>query len=358
MTDTERFSALVAWFTQNAGLDPASVNVRPVAGDASFRRYFRASLPAGRSVVLCDAPPATEKNREFVTIARAFASGGIRVPELLHADTDHGFLALEDLGDRTLLPELTAANVGHHYARALAMLERLAVLDSSQLGLLPYDAAHLQREMDLFPTWFCEGLIGLAMDAAARERFEALCERLIERAREQTQVVVHRDFHARNLMLLTSDELATIDFQDAVIGPVTYDPVSLLRDCYRCWPAEDVRVWALRHRDRLSAAGVPVPPAEEFLIDFDWMGLQRHIKVLGIFARLKLRDGKIAYLGDLPRVMHYVREVLAQYPEEAALADFAAWFEAEIVPRAQQQDWYAPIPELTDAARDPGAGTP
>ncbi|MEE4278276.1 MAG: phosphotransferase [Halieaceae bacterium] len=353
MTETHRQHALAAWFAEREGLAPQAVDIRAVAGDASFRRYFRAACANGDSVILCDAPPATEKNREFVTIARAFAGAGVRVPQVLHADIGRGFLVLEDLGDRTLLPELREGNVDGHYAAALAMLERLARLDSSGLGLLPYDAAHLQREMDLFPEWFCEGLVGLNVDSEARVHFERLSACLIERAQQQAQVVVHRDFHARNLMVLDSGELATIDFQDAVIGPVTYDPVSLLRDCYLRWPAGDVRLWALQHREGLLDLAVPVPSADEFLVDFDWMGLQRHIKVLGIFARLKLRDGKGGYLGDLPRVMGYVREVLALYPGEPALAGFAAWFEAEVVPRAEAQPWYAPVPEM---ASPRGAG--
>ncbi|WP_439107650.1 aminoglycoside phosphotransferase family protein, partial [Congregibacter sp.] len=170
--------------------------------------------------------------------------------------------------------------------------------------------------------------------------FTTLQTLLCDRALAQAQVVVHRDFHARNLMLLDDGALATIDFQDAVLGPLTYDPVSLLKDCYLRWPDAQVRDWALRHRERLHARGIAVPAADDFVMDFDFMGLQRHIKVLGIFARLYLRDGKPAYLGDLCRVMGYVQSALATYPHIPALADFAAWFDQHVVPAARQQAWF------------------
>jgi aminoglycoside/choline kinase family phosphotransferase len=356
-----RRAELGQWYASVSG---GPVELQLAAGDASFRRYYRArpadgahhaaasassgtrgaappgSAVAGSSLILCDAPPATEKNREFVAIARALAEAGVRVPRVLAADYERGFLALEDLGDRTLLPELTDSNVEAHYGRALAMLEALAAMDARTLGLPTYDRQRLGDEMALCPTWFCEGLLDMALSDADQRRFAALAQVLSDRALAQPQVLVHRDFHARNLMLLPGDELATIDFQDAVIGPVTYDPVSLLRDCYRRWPAADVRRWALRHRAALAARGVPVSAAEPFLVDFDWMGLQRHLKVLGIFARLHQRDGKSAYLHDLPRVIAYVREVLAAYPEDRVLADFATWFDAEVVPRARTQSWF------------------
>lgn len=310
-----------------------------MAGDASFRRYFRV---AGKdsSVILCDAPPETEKNAEFVALAGALAAAGLRVPAVLHADLEEGFLALEDLGDQTLLPLLNAQTVDQYYADALGMLQDLAVADAADFSLLPYDRAHLAREMALFPEWFCQSLLGLDLAEEATERFAAVERLLCDRALAQTQVVVHRDFHARNLMLLADGTLATIDFQDAVRGPVTYDLVSLLKDCYLRWPDDQVRRWALLHREGLAARGVVVPDADAFLMDFDFMGLQRHIKVLGIFARLYLRDGKPGYLGDLPRVMGYVQSTLKRYPTVPALAAFAAWFDREVLPAAQSQDWF------------------
>jgi len=220
------------------------------------------------------------------------------------------------------------------------MLQDLAVASPADFSLAAYDRALLGREMELFPEWFCEGMLGLASSSEMKSRFEALQEHLCDRALAQTQVVVHRDFHARNLMLLDDGSLATIDFQDAVWGPLTYDPVSLLKDCYLRWPDVQVREWALMHRAGLSARGVTVPDEREFLVDFDFMGLQRHLKVLGIFARLFLRDGKPGYLGDLPRVMAYVQSALASYPDVPVLAEFADWFERALMPAARTQAWF------------------
>lgn len=334
---TDREEALRDWFGQRGGAVP----LVPVSGDASFRRYFRAASDE-RSVILCDAPPTLEKNAEFVAIAGALAAAGVRVPAVFAVDLERGFLALEDLGDRTLLPLLSPESVDAWYARALAMLERLATMDVHAIDLPVYDRQRLADEMALFPRWFCEELLQLPMPASEREPFDRLQTLLCDRALAQVAVVVHRDFHARNLMCLADDGLATIDFQDAVVGPVTYDPVSLLRDCYLRWPAQQVRAWALAHRQRLAALGLAVPAADAFLVDFDWMGLQRHIKVLGIFARLYRRDGKAGYLPDLPRVIGYLRDVLACYPHEPVLSAFLDWFEGRVMPKVREQPWHSP----------------
>ncbi|WP_439100902.1 aminoglycoside phosphotransferase family protein [Congregibacter sp.] len=336
MNRTERTERLRLWFESWAGKPP---QLEPVAGDASFRRYFRVE-EEGRTLILCDAPPETEKNREFVSLAKGLAAAGLRVPAVLRADLKQGFLALEDLGDQTLLPLLNTETVDGYYGEALAMLEALAVADPGDFSLAPYDRAHLSREMDLFPEWFCEGLLGLDYDPNARRLFTALETLLCDRALAQTQVVVHRDFHARNLMLLDDGALATIDFQDAVVGPLTYDPVSLLKDCYLRWPDDRVQDWVLNYRDRLESRGTVVPNADEFLTDFHFMGLQRHIKVLGIFARLSLRDRKPAYLDDLPRVIAYVQAALADYPDTPEIAAFAAWFDDRVMPAARRQSWF------------------
>ncbi|MFK8042512.1 aminoglycoside phosphotransferase family protein [Congregibacter sp.] len=336
MSVTDRTEQLGDWYRSWSG---SSEELQMVAGDASFRRYFRVAHE-GASLILCDAPPETEKNAEFVALAKGLAAAGLRVPTVLQADMEFGFLALEDLGDQTLLPLLQADAVDQYYAQALGMLENLALADLDDFSLEVYDHSLLSREMDLFPEWFCQGLLGLDLDQAARDVYAALRSLLCDRALAQTQVVVHRDFHARNLMLLSDNSLATIDFQDAVLGPLSYDPVSLLKDCYVRWPDSRVQEWALAHREGLVAKGVPVPNADDFLMDFHFMGLQRHIKVLGIFARLYLRDGKPAYLGDLPRVIAYVQRALATYPEVQPLADFALWFDEVVLPVAQQQSWF------------------
>ncbi|MEM9316327.1 MAG: phosphotransferase [Pseudomonadota bacterium] len=342
MTTAEaRRAVLRDWFRALSDVPGSVVDLQPVAGDASFRRYYRVAKPGGGTLILCDAPPAQEKSREFAAVARALADAGVRVPEVLEANFEDGFLVLEDLGDQLLLPELSPENVDTYYARALEIQQRIATIATGSLALPAYDAARLIEEMDLFPRWFCEGLLGMPLTADELSTYAQFRMRLVERALAQPQVVVHRDFHSRNLMLLADGDLAVIDFQDAVIGPLSYDPVSLLRDCYLRWPAADVQRWAREHRHRLEDAGIEVPRESEFLVDFDWMGLQRHIKVLGIFARLKLRDGKSAYLEDLPRVAAYVGETLAQYSQEPAIRAFAAWFEARVLPRVEQQPWYS-----------------
>ena len=317
-----------------------SARLCPVSGDASFRRYFRLATP-DRQVILCDAPPAQEKNREFVAIAGALEAAGVRVPGVLAADFERGWLCLEDLGDQQLLPLLDASTVDRFYSRALAMQRRIARVDTAQLDLPLYDRAELQREMNLFPQWFCAQLLQIPDAEGLANVFEPLSRALCDSALAQPRVFVHRDFHARNLMVLEDGELAAIDFQDAILGPATYDCVSLLRDCYLRWPDGRVRQWALAQRDALLAEGVQVAKDDgQFLRDFDWMGLQRHIKVLGIFSRLCIRDGKDAYLGDLPRVIGYVRDVLALYPDAPALAGFLRWFDAQALPRARAATWY------------------
>ena len=203
-----------------------------------------------------------------------------------------------------------------------------------------YDAQELTREMNLFIEWFCPQLLGLQGSPESRRCYDDLRLALCQRAIAQPQVVVHRDFHSRNLMVLKSDELAVIDFQDAIFGPVTYDLVSLLKDCYVRWPRQRVRDWVLDQHEAMLADGIALPSAEAFLRDFHWMGLQRHLKVLGIFARLYLRDGKAAYLSDLPRVMAYVREVLGAYPDEPVFMAFAQWFESAVMPAARRQAWF------------------
>jgi hypothetical protein len=190
------------------------------------------------------------------------------------------------------------------------------------------------EELSRFPEWFCVGLLQMELSAAVRKMLAQLADRLIEQACQQPRVLVHRDYHSRNLLLLPDDSLATIDFQDAVVGPLCYDLVSLLKDCYICWPAQQVRQWALGYRERLLALGRPAGADEQqFLRWFDWIGLQRHLKVLGNFSRLALRDGKNNYLRDIPQVLHYILEVLAQYEE---LESVLSWFEEEITPRVGQ----------------------
>ena len=336
---------LLPWALGQLALDASHADAHPqaVAGDASNRRYFRAAL-GGHSRILVEAPPGTEKNAEFLAVRALLAGAGVRVPALYGSDLQRGYLLLEDLGDRLLLPELTAGSVDAAYRRAMDVLLRMAAIDTAGLDIPHYDAALLQEELGRFPAWFAEALLGHAPDEQERGLLHQLDSLLVASALEQPQVLVHRDFHSRNLMPQADGALAVIDFQDAVAGPVTYDLVSLLRDCYVRWPAARVRGWALDYRARLQAAGLSGEVDEErFLRWFDLMGLQRHIKVLGTFARLYLRDGKPGYLADLPRVIDYVLEIADQYaPREPALAAFGQWFRDRLAPLVAARDWGRP----------------
>lgn len=319
---------------------PSTLSV--IAGDASPRRYFRLALPSGNYVVV-DAPPATEKNEAFVGVARLLASAGVKVPAVLAVDFERGYLLLEDLGDQLLLPLLDGDSVDALYAQAFAALAKMAAANTTGSGLGDYDVALLSEELGRFQAWFVRELLGYAPGEDELAQLDRLSARLVESALQQPRVLVHRDFHSRNLMLADGGELAVIDFQDAVVGPITYDLVSLLRDCYIHWPASQVRGWALAYHELLSARGLVADlDQQQFLRWFDWMGLQRHLKVLGTFARLYLRDGKAAYLDDLPLVIHYVVEISAKYAhEEPTFAEFSEWFTRCLSPLIAQQSWGA-----------------
>ena len=311
-----------------------------VAGDASNRRYFRLQLP-NTSYVVAEAPPATEKNEAFVAVRSIFAAAGVRVP-LIHAvDYKRGYLLLEDLGDCSLLPELCSATVDAYYLQAFDLLGKMTAIDIGSWSGGAYDNALLSEELGRFPIWFVEALLAYALNDEERQLIQRFDTALIDSALAQPRVLVHRDFHSRNLMLLPAGELAVIDFQDAVVGPVSYDLVSLLRDCYIRWPADRVQQWALQYFADLQKKGMlPNIDESQFLRWFDWMGLQRHIKVLGTFARLYLRDDKPGYLADLPLVIAYVEEILQKYAGvEPVFAEFLQWFQLRLSPLIAQQAW-------------------
>jgi aminoglycoside/choline kinase family phosphotransferase len=311
-----------------------------VAGDASNRRYFR--LQRGNtSYIVAEAPPATEKNEAFVAVRHVLSQAGVTVPKIHAVDYARGYMLLEDMGDNSLLPELNTETVDCHYQQAFSVLHKTASIDSCNWPEGAYDHALLSEELSRFPAWFVEGLLDYSLDAREWQLLERFNTALIDSALEQPLVLVHRDFHSRNLMLQPGGELAVIDFQDAVVGPVTYDLVSLLRDCYIRWPADKVESWALSYREQLRNNG-QLTEIEEglFLRWFDWMGLQRHIKVLGTFARLHLRDGKPGYLDDLPLVIAYVEEILLKYEdEETIFSEFYDWFRARLSPLIAKQTW-------------------
>lgn len=344
MSDT--LAALHAWVGEQLSEDCTALALSLIAGDASPRQYFRATWNsinnAMRYTAIAVLAPATEKTAEFLLVQRHLQEHNIRVPKVLAQSVDQGFMLLEDLGDRLLLPALNEQTVAHYYETAQAMLLTLAHPDVARVNIDAYDEALLRRELDLFPDWYIGELLKLPVDDSLAMNLEELWRLLVANAAGQPQVFVHRDFHSRNIMSLDHGELAVIDFQDAVIGPITYDLVSLLKDCYVQWPRAQQLAWSRKHRAQLIAAGVCEAVSEEqWQRWFDLMGLQRHLKVLGIFARLSLRDGKSAYLNDLPRVLDYVIEVLRIYaPTHGAFANLLHWFETTALPHCTDLPWF------------------
>lgn len=328
-----RLAALRDWLGRLApthGLEPATI--RPASADASFRRYFRVDLAASvddsrpASRIVMDAPPAREDCRPFVHAARILRAADVRVPDIHAQDLEQGFLLLEDFGDATWLDLLHAcagddARIDALMRAALDALVRMQA--ASRSGVFPdYDRALLARELDLYPQWYVERHRGVTLTDEDRNTLEAAFSALLANNLAQARVFVHRDWHSRNLMMPPSGaHPGVIDFQDAVYGPLTYDLVSMLRDAYIEWPEERQIDWAVRHWQAARAHRLPVPADfGEYYRDIEWMGLQRHLKVLGIFARLYHRDGKERYLADLPRVSAYVLRTVHRYREFAALA--------------------------------------
>lgn len=290
----------------------------PASADASFRRYFRlrTTNPGFPTAIVMDAPPAQEDCRPFIHVAELFGAAGVTVPKVLAQDLEQGFLLLSDLGNTTYLSRLDDASARQLYGDAATALVTLQ--SGTQPGALPaYDRALLQRELDLFPTWYIGKHLGVTLSEAQQADLTAVMEAILANNLAQPQVYVHRDYHSRNLMVLPDGaNPGILDFQDAVIGPITYDAVSLWRDAYIEWDEEVQLDWLIRYWEQARKAGLPVnPDFGEFYRDYEWMGLQRHLKVLGIFARLYHRDGKDGYLANLPLVLKYTRAVAGRYTE-------------------------------------------
>ena len=287
----------------------------PASEDASFRRYLRITPDGGPTTILMDAPPEHEDCRPYVEVARLFAAAGVHVPEVLAEDLENGYLLLSDLGSETYLQALkdrrSAPGLYHDATGALVRIQR-----ASRAGVLPpCDRALLLREMRLFPDWFVSGHLGVTLTAAQNEALNLAFERILANNLAQPRVYVHRDYHSRNLMVTTPNP-GILDFQDAVYGPITYDLVSLLKDAYVSWDEATILDWAIRYWEKAREAGLPVDSDfAAFYRDFEWMGVQRHIKVLGIFARLFHRDGKSGYLKDMPLVLRYLRQACDRYTE-------------------------------------------
>jgi aminoglycoside/choline kinase family phosphotransferase len=314
-----RLAQLADWLS---GLQtPATVaaSLRPASADASFRRYFRVDTPDGQSLIVMDAPPPQEDVRPFVKVAELFSATGVSVPAILAQDTERGFLLLSDLGSTTYLQQLNPDTAHQLYIDAIDALILLQV--QSRAGVLPvYDRELLHRELMLFPDWYITRHLKATLTDAQTADLNRVFDVLLANNLAQAPVYVHRDYHSRNLMVMSKGNPGILDFQDAVYGPITYDLVSLLRDAYIQWDEELVLDWVIRYWERARRAGLPVShDVDAFYRDFEFMGLQRHLKVLGIFARLYHRDGKDGYLNDMPMVMDYTRKTAYRYKEFAPL---------------------------------------
>ena len=311
-----RLPQLRAWLAQTRL--PNAFTLAPASADASFRRYFRVTAE-GKTWIAMDAPPPQEDCRPFVQVAALMQAAGLNVPQIIEQDLERGFLLLSDLGTATYLNGFTADNPDGLFSDAIDTLIQWQKV--SRPGVLPpYDAALLQRELDLFPDWYVGKHLQTTFSATQRKVFAGATKLLIDAALAQPCVYVHRDYMPRNLMLSTPNP-GVLDFQDAVYGPITYDVASLFRDAFVSWPEERELDWVIRYWERAKAAGLPVnADFGAFWHDFEWMGLQRHIKVLGIFARINYRDGKPHYLKDTPRFIQYARRVATRYRELGPLA--------------------------------------
>ena len=304
------------WLARHFSLSPEQIRLTPASADASFRRYFRLHLDDGSTRIVMDAPPEHEDCRPFLHVAALFGKAGVHVPNVHAENLEQGFLLLSDLGNTTYLQALDAQSAPSLYRDANSALIQIQL--ASRSGVLPdYDRALLERELKLFPDWYLARHLGVTPSPAQEAVLRGVFEQILGNNLAQPPVFVHRDYHSRNLMRIENGQNpGIIDFQDAVYGPLTYDLVSLYRDAYIGWEEEVELDFVIRYWEAARAAGLPVrADFDDFYRDYEWMGAQRQIKVLGIFARLYHRDGKDGYLKDMPRVMAYLRRTCERYAE-------------------------------------------
>ena len=328
-----RLAALTDWVTRELAYAVRGVEV--ASADASFRRYFRVHLRDGATLIVMDAPPAHEDIGPYLHVGALLAQTGVHVPAVHAVDRERGFVLLEDLGTTSYLSALQDAGLADSlYGDALQALASLQVRGRPlQHELSPYDEAALRRELVLMPEWFCARHLQRSVSEAESELFEATFRFLVAEALQQPQVFVHRDYHSRNLMVLPAHGPGVIDFQDALAGPVGYDLASIFKDCYIRWSRERVEAWVLAHRQSLRRQGASTLAGAsdaEFLRWFDLISVQRHLKILGIFARLWWRDGKSGYLADLPLTVEYLQDSCARYAE---LAPLGTWLQQQVTPQ-------------------------
>ncbi len=319
MSKLQRQVALQQWLSKTFSIP--SPDLLMVSGDASFRRYFRFEL-AGRSVIAVDAPPRTEKNHQFVALSKALTEHGLAVPSIFAADLEDGFLCIQDLGSNLFEQQLQPSNAKQLYRQALQLIVQLQQTPVEALPTLePFDEAFIQRELDIFAEWFVGQELQLPASWQQQADWTILCSELSMAIRQQPYVAMHRDFHCRNLMF-DQQRLVMIDFQDMVEGPICYDVVSLLRDCYVSWPDSLVEDLSLDYFQNLPSEWAQYISEQQWRRWFDLTGLQRHLKAIGIFCRLAHRDGKTAYRAAIPQTLSYVLNVSASYPE---LKTFHRW---------------------------------
>jgi aminoglycoside/choline kinase family phosphotransferase len=327
LTNDKRLVEIIEWLKSEFDDD---FIIEPASSDASFRRYFRVTR-GDLSQIVMDAPPEQEDVRPFINVAKLFAKVGVNVPEIILEEKKQGFLLLTDLGTVSYLEKLDAEHSDILYMDALNTLFVLqSRIDTVDSQLPAYDGSLLMREMGLFQEWFLDRLLEVRLSERDQLGLDKGKDELVMAALEQPQVCVHRDYHSRNLMVTSERNPGIIDFQDAVIGPVTYDLVSLLRDCYISWPEEKIEEWLQIYHRRLINAGIISVDFDQFYYWFDLMGVQRHLKAIGIFSRLKLRDGKEGYLGDIPRTVDYVRAVCLRRKQLSGLGQIIEEF---VVPK-------------------------
>ena len=308
-----RLSFLLNWIATLTEFNLQPGTLRAASNDASFRRYFRIDGDAGQTFIVMDAPQPQEDVRPFIQVAELFGATGVTVPQVLASQVELGFLLLSDMGSVMYSHQLNQDTAQHLYMDAIDSLVRIQ--SHSQPDILPeYDRAMLSRELQIFPEWYINKHLGATLSDAQQVSLDKVFEQILANTMAQPQVYVHRDYHSRNLMVMQQGNPGILDFQGAMYGPVTYDIVSLLRDAYIEWDEEQVLDWAIRYWERARHAGLPISTdIDSFYRDFEFMGLQRHLKILGIFCRLAYRDNKPNYLADLPLVLSYVRKTAQRY---------------------------------------------
>lgn len=326
----ERAKAILQWLSNNLNL--TITKFETASSDASFRRYFRVQQQ-GKSFIVMDAPPDKEDTTPFIKVAQLFSQAQVNVPQIIAQNTQQGFLLLEDFGSICLLDKLDDSSAESLYTDALNSLLTLQKnVDIKCCDLPAYNAELLNTELQLFTDWFLSQQCGLTLNSEQQRMIETSYTFLISSALQQNQVCVHRDFHSRNLMHLSTNNPGIIDFQDAVIGPITYDAVSLLRDCYISWSDTQIERCLAPYYQQLKQAKLISCDYQQFQRDFDLMGIQRHLKAVGIFSRLNIRDGKTAYLNDIPRTLNYAINISQRFPE---LLEFHHFLLNSVVPVRQ-----------------------